>query len=86
MKKRILEIFEDLMVMKSITYSEKENEIAEYFGQFFRKLPYFQIHPEYTGIYQIPKDPFGRKIPYGFLRGKSSDTVILSGHFDVVST
>ena len=86
MKNRILEIFEELMVMKSVTYSEKENEIAEYFGQFFRKLPYFQINPEYTGVYQITGDPFGRTIPYGFLKGKSNETVILSGHFDVVST
>lgn len=85
MKERILEIFSDLMAMRSTTYSERENEPAEYFGQFFNRLPYFKINPEHTGIYRIPGDPFGRKIPYGFLKGKRKDTVVLSGHFDVVS-
>lgn len=85
MKNRILEIFKDLMAMKSRTYSEEENLPAEYFGQFFRRLPYFKIKPHYTRVYEIPGDPFGRKIPYGFLEGKSKETVVLSGHFDVVS-
>lgn len=86
MERRILEILKDLMAMKSLSYSEKELEPAEYYGEFFRKLPYFQKYPGYMGMYEIPGDPFGRKIPYGVLLGKKKDTVVLSGHFDVVST
>ena len=49
-------------------------------------MPYFKEHPELTGLYEIPQDPYGRKIPYALLLGKKKDTVVFSGHFDVVST
>ena len=86
MKDRILEHLENLISMKSLSYSAGENEPAGYFKRFFENLPYFREHPEHCGCYEIPGDPFGRKIPYGLLLGDSKDTVLLSGHFDVVST
>ncbi|MBQ4425603.1 MAG: M20/M25/M40 family metallo-hydrolase [Lachnospiraceae bacterium] len=85
MEKRIAELLTRLMAMKSFTCSEAENEPAEWFAGFFRSLPYFQKYPEDTGLYPIPGDPYGRSIPYALLRGKKPDTVVLSGHFDVVS-
>ena len=86
MEERILEILKELVAMKSVSYSEKELEPAQWFSDFFKSLPYFEKHPEDTGIYEIPNDPFGRKIPYAFLKGNKTDTVVMSGHFDVVST
>lgn len=86
MEERILEILKELVAMKSVSYSEKELEPAQWFSDFFKSLPYFEKHPEDTGIYEIPNDPFGRKIPYAFLKGNKTDTVVISGHFDVVST
>lgn len=86
MEKRILEILTELVAMKSVSCSTVELEPAEWFADFFKSLPYFEKHPEDTGLYEIPKDPYGRKIPYALLRGKKTDTVVLSGHFDVVST
>lgn len=86
MKEKILKHLKELMAMKSLSYSAGENESAEYFINFFEELPYFKEHPEHFGCYEIPGDPFGRKIPYGLLLGKTKETVLLSGHFDVVST
>lgn len=86
MEKRILEILTKLVAMKSVSCSTVELEPAEWFADFFKSLPYFEKHPEDTGLYEIPNDPYGRKIPYAFLKGKKPDTVLLSGHFDVVST
>ena len=86
MEERILEILKTLVAMKSVSCSTVEVEPAEWFAGFFKTLPYFEKHPEDTGLYEIPGDPYGRKIPYAFLKGKKTDTVLLSGHFDVVST
>lgn len=86
MEERILEILKTLVAMKSVSCSTVEVEPAEWFADFFKGLPYFKEHPEDTGLYVIPNDPYGRKIPYALLRGKKTDTVLLSGHFDVVST
>lgn len=86
MRQKILEHLEKLMAMKSLSYSAGENEPAEYFKNFFENLQYFKKHPELCGLYEIPGDPFCRKIPYGLLLGNSRETVLLSGHFDVVST
>ena len=86
MEERILEILKTLVAMKSVSCSTAEVEPAEWFAGFFETLPYFEKHPEDTGLYEIPGDPYGRKIPYAFLKGKKTDTVLLSGHFDVVST
>lgn len=86
MQDRIMQILTELIRIKSVSDTAAEVEAAEWFGHFFSELPYFKEHPEDTGLYEIPNDPHGRKIPYAFLRGKSTDTVLLSGHFDVVST
>ncbi|MBE7003679.1 MAG: M20/M25/M40 family metallo-hydrolase [Ruminococcaceae bacterium] len=85
MKERIMELLAELSAVKSISRSAAERESAKWFADFFRAMPYFKAHPEYTGVYAIPGDPFGRTVPYALLRGKKPDTVVLSGHFDVVS-
>ena len=76
----------ELVAMKSTSCSVGEQEPAKWFENFFKSLPYFQEHPELTGVYEIEKDPYGRTIPYALLKGKKTDTVVFSGHFDVVST
>jgi len=86
LKDRIYEILSQLVAMRSTSYSEKEVEPAIWFYNFFKEIPYFKDHPEDFGLYEIPNDPFGRKIPFGCLVGKKKDAVLLSGHFDVVST
>ena len=84
MEKRIHEILRALIAMKSLTHSPAECAPAQWFVEFFRSIPYFRRHPEDMGAYAIPNDPFGRSVPYALLRGRRKDTVVLSGHFDVV--
>ena len=86
MEERILQILNELVSMKSVSCSRIEQEPAKWFASFFESMPYFQKHPEDTGLYVIPGDPYGRMVPYAFLKGRKPDTVLLSGHFDVVST
>ena len=86
MEKRILEIMTELVAMKSTSCSIGEQEPAKWFENFFKSMPYFKEHPELTGAYVIPNDPYGRTIPYALLKGNKVDTVVFSGHFDVVST
>ena len=86
MGKRILEIMTELVAMKSTSCSTVEQEPAKWFESFFKSMPYFQKHPELTGLYEIENDPYGRMIPYALLKGNKNDTVVFSGHFDVVST
>ena len=86
MEERIREILAKLLSVRSLTCSEAERTQAEWFTDFFKAMPYFQKHPEETGAYEIPDDPYGRSVPYALLRGKKTDTVVLSGHFDIVSS
>ena len=86
MRERIYEILKALVAMKSLTGSPAERAPAEWFAEFFRAMPYFKSHSELTGLYEIPNDPCGRAVPYALLLGETTDTVVLSGHFDVVSS
>ena len=49
-----------MVAMKSTSCSVGELEPAKWFEDFFNGLPYFQEHPELTGVYVIPNDPYGR--------------------------
>ena len=84
MRERILKLMKDLVSLKSRTGTEDENQASDYIYNFICNLEYFQKHPENCGLLPIVGDPLNRHVPYGLLRGNSGDTVILSGHFDVV--
>lgn len=84
-QERIMQILKEFIAIDSISDSPKEEPASRYIYDFFRDLPYFKEHPDYAGQYAIPHDPHGRTVPYAFLEGKSKDTVVISGHFDVVN-
>jgi arginine utilization protein RocB len=86
MKESIYEILKELVSHKSISATEMETGVEKYVYDFLKDIPYFQKHPDLVGFHKIPNDPFGRCIPYGLIIGNTKDTVILSGHIDVVST
>ena len=86
MRERVFQILQEIVAIKSVSCTVTERETARWFASFFDAMPYFQAHPEDTGLYEIPGDPYGRMLPYAFLKGKSRATVVLSGHMDVVST
>lgn len=85
MNERISEILGDLVKIYSLSYSGNEVAAAEWFRDFFSSMEYFRNNPELYGLSDIPGDPFGRKVPYALVRGKKKETVILSGHMDVVT-
>ena len=47
--------------------------------------PYFQAHPDHARVEPIGNDPFERSNVLALVRGTGSCTVVLTGHFDVVS-
>lgn len=85
-KEHILEVLTGLVACKSVSSTEKEISAENYVYDFLKNIPYFKEHPDQCGLHKIPNDPFGRAVPYAVVLGKKKDTVILSGHIDVVST
>lgn len=81
---KILRLTTELTAIKSRSGTSDENEASDYIFNYISNLEYFKIYPENCGLFAIEDDPSGRSIPYGFIKGKTGSTVILSGHFDVV--
>ena len=75
-----------LVACDSISCTDKELKAEKYVYDFLQSIPYFKEHPERCGLHKIPNDPFSRAVPYALILGKKRDTVILSGHIDVVET
>ncbi|MBQ1390770.1 MAG: M20/M25/M40 family metallo-hydrolase [Firmicutes bacterium] len=86
MKERIFEVLSGLVACPSISGTTKEQIAENYVYDFLKAIPYFQEHPEYCGLHKIPNDPFGRAVPWAMVLGNKKDTVIYSGHIDVVVT
>lgn len=84
METKILNILTELVALKSRTGTSEENLASDYIYNYISSLEYFKEHSENCGLAAIDTDPMKRHIPYGFIQGKTGDTVILSGHFDVV--
>lgn len=84
-KEEILELTKELMAIPSISDSDNERLASDYIAKWFQNLPFFQEHSEYTGAYHIPGDYRNRDVAYAYVPGKSSKTMVLMGHFDVVS-
>lgn len=84
METKILKILTELVALKSRTGTSDENLASDYIYNYISSLEYFKEHSENCGLVAVESDPMKRQIPYGLIQGKSWDTVILSGHFDVV--
>ena len=83
-KDKTLYILEKLMQAKSISYSEKENEASEFIYDYLSKIEYFKKNKEYLIRYKIEDDVYNREIICAIVRGNNNNTLLLSGHFDVV--
>lgn len=73
----------DLVAIRSISPSRGERDAAEAVLRLLREgdLAYDAI-----GLQDLPGDPFRRANAYALLRGRSPDTVVLTGHLDTVGT
>ena len=85
-KARMLSDTKRLVSAKSISGTELERSGAERIMELLDELDYFKQHKENVYKQPIAGDPFGRCIIAALLEGgkKSKNTIILTGHYDVV--
>jgi arginine utilization protein RocB len=69
----------------SVSNSDGERSFATMLHGMIAREPYFQTHLEFVRVESIANDPFGRSNVLALVRGTGSRTVVLTGHFDVVS-
>ena len=85
---RIFENMKRLIAVPSTSGTDEEVNAAYKLEELLREIPYFAEHKESVRLVPIEGDPFGRCLVTAFLEcvpGKA-ETVILSGHYDVVDT
>ena len=84
--KRIYENMKRLIAVPSISGTSGEVNAAYQLEKMLREIPYFQGNPQNVMLVPIKGDPFDRCLVAAYLEcalGKP-DTVVLSGHYDVV--
>ncbi|GAC1636947.1 MAG: M20/M25/M40 family metallo-hydrolase [Herpetosiphon sp.] len=75
-----------LVQVPSITGTAGEQAFASHLHAVIAAHPYFQDHPEDVWTEPAPLDPRRRRNVFALVRGSGSQTVMMSGHYDVVST
>ncbi len=83
---RSRELAIQLTHFKSVTNTTGEKDFAPYFKNVLSTWQYFKENPEYVWIEKTIDDTFERYSLFAFVKGKSKKTIILTGHFDTVST
>ena len=66
-KERIYQYLQEVCACNSVSCTHDEYKAGDWFAEFFRKIPYFQKHPELTGNFMIPGDPYHRSVPWAIL-------------------
>ncbi len=79
------EVTLELVRAASVTNTAGEQAFPDTLLRVLGRLPYFQDHPEDLWAEVIENDPYGRCNVYALVRGGSPATVVLTGHYDVVS-
>lgn len=82
---RTRELTHALVRQASVTESAGEVGFAAFLQVLLAGWPYFQRHPAQVWCQPIQGDPFGRSNLYALVRGRGRQTVLLTGHYDVVS-
>lgn len=83
---RIEEIMLDYVGIATPTTTAQENDARGFFEHFFKSVPYFKDRPANWGFHPIPLDALHRQVPWGLLKGKGPNTVVLIHHLDTVDT
>lgn len=76
---------ETLVHFPSVTQTANEVLFAEHLYTTLSDHPYFQAHPTHIWLEPIADDLYHRSIVYALVKGDSPETVVLSGHYDVVN-
>ena len=69
----------------SQTNTPGERDFAHFLRAQLLEWPYFQEHPQQIQVLQTQRDAFERYAVAALVRGEGPQTVILTGHYDVVS-
>lgn len=87
MEEKVYEYLKRLVSVPGISDTDEERKTAEAIREILAEQPYFRAYPESFGTVEIPGDARKRPLVYGLVRGnkKSGRTIILTGHYDVVS-
>jgi arginine utilization protein RocB len=75
-----------LMRQPSVTESDGESAFAEHLAAVLRALPYFQTHPEHLRVIPTRDDFRPRANVFALVKRGGPKTVVMAGHYDVVST
>ena len=76
----------ELVSYPSITDSEGERQFASELLTVLRRIPYFEKNPDHLWFEPIADDPFNRRNVFALVKGAGVRTVLLTGHYDTVST
>ena len=87
MEEKVYEYLNRLVSVPGISDTDEERKTAEAIREIIAEQPHFKAYPENFGTVEIPGDARKRPLVYGLVRGnkKSGRTIILTGHYDVVS-
>lgn len=81
----ILHTLLDYIAIPGFTGTAKEREITPYLLGFLGQISYFRQNPDHYGSFEIPDDPFGRRVVWALLKkSPKKDTVVFMHHSDVV--
>ncbi len=85
-KRRMYDALDRMVKAPSISGTPAENEVTYVIEEILRENPYFQNHPEHVMRVPLENDPLNRELvaAYMELAPGNPDTIILTGHYDVV--
>lgn len=69
----------------SVTNSPDERAWGQHLHALLAQTPYFRAHPEHLRLQPTTDDRYERFNVFAFVQGNGSQTVVLAGHYDVVS-
>ena len=69
----------------SVSNSDGERSFPQKLHGMIAREPYFQTHSDHARVEPILNDPFERSNVLALVRGAGSRTIVLTGHYDVVS-
>ncbi len=81
---RIQELLYRYVAVPSITNTQAERGVEDFFRAYIQEIPYFAQHPDHWGLYPIQGDGLGRSVCWAMVRGSGDKTIVLVHHYDVV--
>ena len=85
-KENLYNLMKALIKVPGVSGTPSEVPVAGAIKDLVMEIPYFRAHPENVRLVPVAKDHLGRSIvtAYMELAPESKETVILTGHYDVV--